>query len=48
MIPLPSFVGLIPNFQPLDKPIPLAKIEKDYMFNWIGEAFDNVVYRKYE
>lgn len=48
MLPLPAFVGLIPNFQPLDRPIPLAKAEKDYMFNWIGEAFDHVVYRKYE
>lgn len=48
MIPLPAFVGLIPNFQPLDKPIQPPKMEKDYMFNWIGQAFDNVVYRKYE
>jgi hypothetical protein len=36
MIPLPAFVGLIPNFQPLDKPIQPPKMEKDYMFNWIG------------
>jgi len=47
MIPLPAFVGLIPNFQPLDKPVQHRKIENDFMFNWIGEAFDQIVYRKY-
>lgn len=36
MLPLPAFVGLIPNFQPLDKPIPLAKLEQDNLCNWIG------------
>lgn len=26
MIPLPPFLGIIPNFQPLDKPIPIPKM----------------------
>lgn len=47
MIPLPAFVGIIPNFQPLDAPLrPKLEEDKTY-FNWIGDAFDNVVYRKY-
>jgi len=48
MLPLPAFVGIIPNFQPLDKPIRIPKIEKDNIYNWIGDAFDNVVYRRYD
>jgi hypothetical protein len=48
MLPLPNFVGIIPNFQPLDKPIDILRVDKNYDFSWIGEAFDNVVYRKYE
>lgn len=48
MLPLPAFVGIIPNFQPLDKPVAIPKVEKDSMFNWIGEAFDHVIYRRFE
>ena len=48
MLPLPNFVGIIPNFQPLDKPINVLLADKDYDFSWIGDAFDKVVYRKYE
>ena len=48
MLPLPNFVGIIPNFQPLDKPLDMLLIDKNYEFSWIGEAFDDVVYRKYE
>ncbi|MCB0370352.1 MAG: hypothetical protein KDD45_13235 [Bdellovibrionales bacterium] len=48
MIPLPNFVGIIPNFQPLDKPISILNLENNYDFSWIGEAFHNVIYRKYE
>lgn len=47
MLPLPSFVGIIPSFQPLDQPLPNSHAEKDFLFTWIGEAFDNVIYRKY-
>jgi hypothetical protein len=47
MLPLPNFVGIIPNFQPLDKPIDMMLIDKNYEFSWIGEAFDDIVYRKY-
>lgn len=36
MIPLPPFVGIIPNFQPLDKPLKNKAVENDYIFNWIG------------
>jgi hypothetical protein len=48
MLPLPNFVGIIPNFQPLDKMILLPKAQETLMFRWIGEAFDNIIYRKYE
>lgn len=48
MLPLPAFVGIIPNFQPLDAPRPLRAEEDKGYFNWIGDAFDNIVYRKYE
>ena len=48
MIPLPNFVGIIPNFQPLEYPQEIdSKGDKSY-FNWIGDAFDNIIYRKYE
>jgi len=36
MLPLPNFVGIIPNFQPLDKPIDMMLIDKNYEFSWIG------------
>jgi hypothetical protein len=48
MIPLPSFAGIIPNFQPLDKHIMRPRAQEDFMFTWIGEAFDKIVYRKYD
>lgn len=48
MLPLPNFVGIIPSFQPLDNPIKTLSSQKCYDFSWIGQAFDNVVYRKYE
>jgi hypothetical protein len=48
MLPLPNFVGIIPNFQPLDKMILPPKVQEALMFRWIGEAFDNIIYRKYE
>ena len=47
MIPLPNFVGIIPNFQPLEEPKQIeVRGDKTY-FNWIGDAFDNIIYRKY-
>ena len=48
MIPLPNFVGIIPNFQPLENLIQEKNTLKEPYFNWIGDAFDNIVYRKYE
>lgn len=48
MLPLPNFVGIIPNFQPLDTPTPHSMEQDKTFFNWIGDAFDNIVYRKYE
>lgn len=48
MLPLPNFVGIIPNFQPLDTPTQSKTEEDKSYFNWIGDAFDNVVYRKYD
>jgi hypothetical protein len=32
----------------LDKMILLPKAQETLMFRWIGEAFDNIIYRKYE
>ena len=47
MLPLPSFVGIIPSFQPLEQ-IENSKTEYDNIhFNWIGDAFDNIIYRRY-
>lgn len=46
MLPLPTFVGIIPNFQPLEKPATTV-FQPDLLYNWIGEAFDNVIYQKY-
>lgn len=48
MIPLPNFVGIIPNFQPLENLIQEKNAMKEPYFNWIGDAFDNIVYRKYD
>lgn len=48
MLPLPAFVGIIPNFQPLDAPLPHKTEQDQSYFNWIGDAFDNIVYQKYE
>ena len=48
MLTLPNFVGIIPNFQPLDKPIDMMQTNNNYDFSWIGQAFNDVVYRKYE
>lgn len=47
MIPLPAFIGIIPNFQPLDTSFRSKNDEDKTYFNWIGDAFDNIVYRKY-
>lgn len=48
MLPLPSFVGIIPSFQPLEQ-VSKSKTEfENIHFNWIGDAFDNIIYRRYE
>ncbi len=48
MFPLPSFVGIIPTYQPLDAPIKRSSVSNDESTLWIGEAFKDVIYRKYE
>ena len=47
MLPLPAFVGIVPDHQPL-----LAAVEPDDSSKmakavWIGTAFDNLIYRRY-
>ena len=48
MIPLPAFVGIMPNFQPLELPEEVPSQSDKVYFNWIGDAFDSIIYRKYE
>ena len=48
MIPLPNFVGIIPSFQPLEEFSGENNLKKELYLNWIGDAFDNIVYRKYD
>jgi len=47
MIPLPNFVGIIPYFQPLNPAMEHYEHDRGMYFNWIGEAFNNIVYKKY-
>jgi hypothetical protein len=47
MLPLPNFVGIIPSYQPLDIRSREIELTQYPSYVWIGQAFINVVYRKY-
>lgn len=47
MLPLPNFVGVIPSHQPLDSNSHATSLMQYPSYMWIGAAFPNVVYRKY-
>jgi|JI6StandDraft_1071083.scaffolds.fasta_scaffold01014_6 hypothetical protein len=47
MLPLPNFVGVIPSHQPLDSCNRSVELMQYPSYMWIGAAFPNVVYRKY-
>jgi hypothetical protein len=47
MLPLPNFVGVIPSHQPLENLSPQYELSSYPSYLWIGTAFPNVIYRKY-